>query len=105
MREEVPLSTDGTVRNLVSARRARVGDYKETTDVLLNADYVWFPPAFGSRIGLDAFARWNLTRGSFEPGLGVFITQPNAPTRVVGGLSVSSVDGDLNVGLISGFNF
>lgn len=108
VRDEVFTSSDGsTTRAVIRVQKARRGEYKESTGAFLYTDYVWFPATFRSRIGIDLFTRSRFGGGdeTFEPGIGLFLTEQDAPTRVIGGVSVSALDGDLQVGVVVGFNF
>ncbi|PYS81512.1 MAG: hypothetical protein DMF67_16550 [Acidobacteria bacterium] len=71
------------------------------------SDFVWFPAQFKSQIGLNFFTRSNVGQGdkNFEPGVGLFFSKEGAPTRVIGGISISLRDGKARVGLVAGYNF
>lgn len=106
--DQVFTSSSGTTqRTVVSKQTALTGTYKETVAVPIRTDFVWFPKQFQSRMGLNFFTRSNVGQGdrTFEPGVGLFFSQDGAPTRVIGGISVSVRDGKARVGLIAGYNF
>lgn len=106
--DEVFADSSGTTRrSVVSRQQAFRGTYKETTAIPVYTDLVWFPRQFESRIGINFFTRSNIGQVTkrFEPGVGLFFTLPGAPTRVIGGISVSVRDGKAAVGLVAGFNF
>ncbi|HEY0100019.1 MAG TPA: hypothetical protein VGB76_13805 [Pyrinomonadaceae bacterium] len=106
--DEVFSATSGTTeRRVLSKQQALSGEYKVSTAVPLNADVVIFPGRFKGRIALDIFARSNLGEGgrNFVPGVGLFFTKKGAPTKVLGGLSISARDGKAQVGLVAGFHF
>lgn len=97
-----------TTREVSRIRKALRGDYKESTKAFINTDFAWFPAALESRIGVNFFTRSGLTGNEkgFRPGIGLFLSEKGAPTRVVGGVSVS-LDNNrkANVALTAGFNF
>jgi len=106
--DQLSSTTSGTTQRTVAVHQNVLsGVYKETTAVPINTDVVWFPKQFESRIGLNFFTRSNIGQGDkrIEPGFGLFFTKDKAPTRVLGGISVSVRDGKGRVGLIAGFNF
>jgi hypothetical protein len=96
-----------TQRRAVSRQQVLSGIYKEFTAVPLNTDVVWHPASLAGRIAFDAFTRSNLgdVNREFVPGVGVFITEKGAPTKVVGGISFSFKDGKARIGLVGGFHF
>jgi hypothetical protein len=75
------------------------------TDILLIP--TTFPDVLGSRLGIDVFTRSNLAKFNryAEPGVGLFLTKKDAPTKVYGGLSASWNDGKIGVALVAGYNF
>ncbi len=87
--------------------KLRQGNFAEVNHFLGNYDIVWVPEFLHNRIGFDLFSRfdWNKDDNSFKPGIGVFITEEEAWTKVVGGITFESVEGNLRVGLLAGFNF
>jgi len=97
---------NGIERQVVRVRKARRGDFKESTDFFTNGDYVWWPSRFDSRIAMDIFVR--TTPGGVDThvraGLGVFLTEKGAPTRAIGGLSVL-FGGETKVALFAGIPF
>lgn len=97
-----------TTREVSRVRKALRGDYKESTRAFINADFAWFPAALESRIGVNFFTRSGLigNEKGFRPGIGLFLSEKGAPTRVVGGVSVS-LDNNrkANIALTAGFNF
>jgi hypothetical protein len=96
-----------TVREVVRTRQVLRGDFKQSTSVFLNTDYVVYPRSTFNRVGLDFYTRSVFTGidKGFHPGLGVFISEKGAPTRVVGGVTISYDEGKATVALIAGFNF
>lgn len=97
-----------TTREVSRIRKALRGDFKQSTRAFINTDFVWFPAALESRIGVNIFTRSGLIgeeRG-IRPGVGLFFSEKGSPTRVIGGVSVS-VDnrGKANLSLIAGYNF
>jgi hypothetical protein len=101
-------STSGTTeRRALSRQQVLDGVYKEFIAVPLNTDVVWHPRPLAGRVGINFFTRSNLgnVNREFVPGVGVFITQEGAPTKVVGGISFSIKDGNGRVGLVGGFHF
>jgi len=106
--DQVFTSLSGTTqRSVVAKQTALTGTYKEMTAVPIRTDFVWFPAQFKSQIGLNFFTRSNVGQGdkNFEPGVGLFFSKEGAPTRVIGGISISLRDGKARVGLVAGYNF
>lgn len=99
--------TNGTTREVGRTRKALRGDFKQATRTFINTDFAWFPSALDSRIGINFFTRSGLTgfEKGFRPGVGLFFSEKGAPTRVIGGVSVSLEKQKPNVALIAGFNF
>ena len=104
-------SNEDTTRISERVTAARQGEYAENWAFITNLDLVWIPSELGNRIGFDLFGRLDTGKEGSEvltPGIGVFITEAETPTRVVGGMSFEfeSFDpGKLRVGLIVGFKF
>lgn len=96
-----------TVREVVRTRQVLRGDFKQSTSVFLNTDYVIYPRSTFSRVGLDFYTRSVFTGidKGFHPGIGVFLSEKGAPTRVLGGVTISYDEGKATVALIAGFNF
>jgi hypothetical protein len=96
-----------TVREVVRTRPVLRGDFKQSTSVYLNSDYVWYPRTTFSRIGVDFYTRSVFTGidKGFHPGIGVFLSEKGAPTRVLGGVTVSYDQGKASVALVAGFSF
>jgi hypothetical protein len=98
----------GTTREAARIRKALRGDFRQHTRTFVNADFVWFPSAFESRVGFNVFARSTVTgeNKGIRPGIGLFISEKGSPTRVVGGVSVvMDENGKANVSLTAGYNF
>lgn len=100
-------SFSNTVREVVRSRQVLRGDFKQSTSVFLNTDYVWYPRKTFSRVGIDFYSRSVFTGvdKGFHPGIGVFLSEKGAPTRVLGGVTVSYDKGKASVALIAGFSF
>lgn len=96
-----------TVREVVRTRQVLRGDFRQSTSVYLNSDYVWYPRTTFSRIGVDFYTRSVFTGidKGFNPGIGVFLSEKGAPTRVLGGVTVSYDQGKASVALVAGFSF
>jgi hypothetical protein len=102
------VSDSGTTREATRIRKALRGDFKESTRTFINTDFVWFPASLDSRIRVNFFTRSGMTGNEkgFRPGIGLFISEKNAPTRVVGGVSFSFDEkGKANLSLTAGYNF
>jgi hypothetical protein len=101
------LDSAGVMRTTNDTEKLRQGVFAEGSAKLWNFDIVWIPEFLKYRIGLDLFGRcsWQKGENTFKPGVGVFICEDGAPTKVVGGISFESVEGKLRVGLVGGFNF
>jgi hypothetical protein len=97
----------GVFRATTKTEKMRQGDFVETNHTLGNYDIVWVPEFLGNRIGFDLFGRFdrNNDENMFKPGVGVFIAEKGAPTKVVGAISFESIEGRLRIGLLVGFNF
>jgi hypothetical protein len=100
-------SSDDTVREVVRNREVLRGDFKQSTGVFLNTDYVLYPQKGFNRIGFDFYTRSVLTGidKGFRPGLGVFLSEKGNPTKVLGGFTISYDDGKASVALVVGFSF
>jgi hypothetical protein len=96
-----------STREVGRTRKAMRGNFTQYTTSYINTDYVWFPKPFGSRIGLNLFTRSELSgaKRGLRPGVGLFISKENFPTKVIGGVSVSESGGKFNFALTAGFNF
>lgn len=97
-----------TTREVARVRKALRGDFKEFTEAFVNTDFVFFPKQLDNRIGINFFTRSGLTGSekSIRPGIGIFLSEKGAPTKVVGGISFSvDNNGKANVTLIAGYNF
>lgn len=96
-----------TVREVVRTRPVLRGDFQQSTSVFLNSDYVWYPRTTFSRVGVDFYTRSVFTGidKGFHPGIGFFLSEKGAPTRVLGGVTVSYDQGKASVALIAGFSF
>ncbi|MGV3613816.1 MAG: hypothetical protein ACO1SV_00655 [Fimbriimonas sp.] len=96
----------GVTRTTERKVSAYVGAYQEVDRAPLRADYVWWPGQFDRRIALTAFGRYDLRDDrSFRPGVGIFLTKPNAPTSVVGGMTLLFNRGKPEVAIVAGYNF
>lgn len=100
-------TANDTVREVVRSREVLRGDFKQSTSVFLNTDYVWYPQKGFDRIGFDFYTRSVFTGidKGFRPGLGVFLSEKGNPTKVLGGVALSYDDGKPSVALIVGFSF
>ena len=100
-------TADDTVREVVRTREVLRGDFKQSTGVFLNTDYVWYPQQGFDRIGFDFYTRSVFTGidKGFRPGLGVFLSEKGSPTRVLGGFTISYDDGKPSMALVVGFSF
>ena len=98
---------DDTVREVVRTREVLRGDFKQSTSVFLNTDYIWYPQKGFSRVGFDFYTRSVFTGidKGFRPGLGVFLSEKGSPTKVLGGFTISYDDGKPSMALVVGFSF
>jgi len=112
----LPVTIETNVASAVTASQPTVakqvrtgyfGDYKEYVSVPVYTDLIFLPLKFNSRIAFDLFTRSAVAgdNRSFAPGVGVFYTKKDSPTKVIGGISASYKDGNLRLGLVAGFNF
>jgi hypothetical protein len=100
-------TSSDTIREVVRTRQVLWGDFKQSTSVFVNSDYVWYPRSTFSRVGIDFYSRSVLTGidKGFHPGIGLFLSEKGAPTRVLGGVTVSYDQGKASVALVAGFSF
>lgn len=113
--EEVDFSTNADTTRLVrrtkKAKRQDKEAYKETAAFLINMDLAYIPSKLGNRIGFNFFARFDTGKEDAEllrPGLGIFITEDKAPSRIIGGASLEFGSFRFDkprVGLVAGFKF
>jgi hypothetical protein len=98
---------NGTLRTQSATQKVRKGDYLESNYMLANFDVLWIPGFIGNRIGIDLFGRYDSTKDKkiFKPGIGLFIVQKGAPTKVIGGITFETIEKKLKIGLFAGFNF
>lgn len=98
---------NNTVREVVESDQVLRGDFKQSTSAFLNTDYIIYPQKAFSRIGIDFYSRSVLTGidKGVSPGIGLFLSEKGAPTKVLGGVSVSYKDGKASVALVAGFSF
>ena len=106
------VSPDGlTQRTSTITRSGLRGSYEESTRATINSDFVFYPfltpGARKASIAFNVFTRSTLgDRGSFIPGIGVFVTAPGAPLKVYGGVSVyRDKNKDAAVDIVAGFGF
>jgi hypothetical protein len=96
----------GVVRTSDRKVNAYVGDYQVVNRTPVRADLLWWPGGLDRRIGINLYARYDLQdAGSFRPGLGIFVSKPNAPTAVVGGLTILFDHGKPQAAIVAGYSF
>ena len=100
-------SFSNTVREIVRTRQVLRGDFKQSTSVFLNTDYVVYPRKTFSRVGVDFYTRSVFTGidQGFHPGIGIFLSEKGSPTRVIGGATVTYDQGKASLALVAGFSF
>lgn len=83
-----------------------VGAYKKFIGAPIYSDVV-FVPGKVPWLSVDAFTRSNAAHNnrSIEGGVGVFIARPNAPTAVLGGISLAWKNGTPSIGVVAGWSF
>lgn len=98
-------SQSGSV-SVVESSDAYMGNYAESYNVPVYFDFVIIPTKL-EWISLDAFERANTlkTDGYTEAGFGIFVAQPNKPTKVLGGISLAWKDGKQSIGIVGGWAF
>ncbi len=103
----VTFDTSGFSRSIVTTESLRRGEFIVNNHFLANYDIMWIPGFLNYRMGIDLFGRYDRGGGNsnFKPGIGLFITEKGAPTKVVGGITFESVDHVLRIGLMTGINF
>lgn len=108
VRDFTTTTSGGTTREVARVRKALRGDFKQFTEAFINTDLIYFPKQLDTRIGINFFTRSGLTgtNKGFRPGIGLFFSQAGAPTKVIGGISLSvAPNGKADVGLIAGYSF
>jgi len=83
-----------------------LGSYKQFIGAPIYTDAVWIPKAL-PWVDFDAFTRWNAahTDRYIEGGIGIFLAQPDNPTKVLGGFSLAWKNGTPTLGFVAGFAF
>lgn len=87
--------------------------YTTRAALIANFDIVWIPRFLSDRFAIDFLTRFDSQKSGlavFKPGIGLYVLEDGAPTRVVAGVSVevtdlNSVIQGLRVGLVAGFQF
>ena len=99
------VSSSGTT-SVITQKDAYMGDYKESVGAPIYADFVFVPKGL-NWISFDAFERANVASAVryAEGGIGVFISKPDKPTDVLGGISVGWKDGKSTVAVVAGWTF
>jgi hypothetical protein len=101
----------GSQTSTVKTAAGYYGDYRQYvaapiyTDILL-LPTTW-PDVLGARLGLDFYTRSDIAAFNryVEPGVGIFLTKKDAPTKVYGGISAGVKNGKGSVALIAGYAF
>lgn len=107
IKDETLVNDGDTTRTIVKETKAFRGAFEAVDRIPLKFDAVYWPNDFGGRIGINFFARTDLrdTSNTFTPGIGIFYSAKGAPTRVLGGISFSTLKGKPRIGIVAGFNF
>lgn len=109
---QAPSPSDATI---VKSQSGFFGNYRQYIAAPVYTDLLFMLPpkkpfqipGLNNQIGIDAFTRSDLaaTNRSSDGGVGIFLTQKGAPTKVVGGVSASWNGGKVQVAVVAGFNF
>lgn len=105
------VATSGsTTRTTAHKVTGRSGDYQEFDEFTVNADFMWIPPIFAKRLGIDLFVRYSSPQGekdTFEPGVGFFIVEKDSPSRIVAGITVKrdDINDAVKLGFVAGYSF
>lgn len=97
--------------NIVQTKSGFFGNYGEYIAAPIYTDLLFVlpktVPGFKSQIAIDGFTRSDVAapHRSADGGIGVFLTTPKAPTKVLGGLAASWNDGKVRVALVASYNF
>lgn len=108
IRDYMTATSGTTTREFGRSRKALLGDFRQYTRTFVNTDLAWFPGSLKSRVGINFFTRSVITGNNkgFRPGIGVFLSEKGAPTRVVGGVTAFMDEkGKANISLTAGYNF
>lgn len=108
IRDFMTTTSGTTTREFGETKKALLGDFKQYTRTFVNADFAIFPPRFKGLLGVNFFARSEVTglNKGFRPGIGIFLSEKGKPTKVIGGASVSlDSNGKANIALTAGYNF
>lgn len=83
-----------------------VGIYKNLIGAPIYTDAIWIPKAL-PWIDFDLFTRSNAahTDRYIEGGVGIFLAQPDNPTKVLGGFSLAWNNGTPTLGFVAGWAF
>lgn len=101
----------GSTTSTVKTAAGFYGDYRQYvaapvyTDILM-IPTTW-PDVLGARLGFDLYTRSDVAAFDryVEPGLGIFLTKKDAPTKLYGGISAGVKNGKGTVALIAGYAF
>lgn len=108
IRDYITGTSGPTTREFGRTRKALLGDFRQYTRSFVNADFAVFPKKFKRRIGVNLFARSEIAgeNKGVRPGIGIFLSEKGAPTKVIGGVSFSvDNNGKANLALTAGYNF
>lgn len=83
-----------------------LGNYTKLIAAPIYSDVVWIPKAL-PWIDLDLFTRSNAahTDRYIEGGVGLFLAQPDNPTKVLGGFSLGWKNGTPTLAFVAGWSF
>lgn len=109
--DRTAIGSAGTTERILEKKTSgRSGDYRELMERFVNADLFWVPGCFNNRVGVDGFIRYTYPdqgTSSFEPGVGFFILEKGAPTKIIAGITVQrdATEEKMKLGLSLGYNF
>lgn len=95
----------GELQFLNQCQSRSIGEYVESNELTVSADFLWFLGE--SRFAVAAIVRHDETRytDAVVPGVGIFLTEENAPLKLIGGLTVEFDDGKVRAGAQIGYAF
>jgi hypothetical protein len=108
----LPAPTDGST-SIVKTQSGFLGIYDEYVAAPVYTDIVYLVPKLAApgfaktSIAIDGFTRSNIadTNRFADGGLGIFITEKNAPTKVYGGITGSWNGGKAKVAVVASYVF
>lgn len=106
-------SPTGSSNSITQTQAGFLGNYRQYIAAPIYTDLLFLlPPAkkifnLDYQIGIDGFTRSNLAafNRTADGGVGIFLTQKGAPTKVLGGVSASWNGGKVQVAVVASYIF